>query len=622
MTRSFTSISSRRAQLPTYNGGAVVSQLGQPSGPPLVPSARHGPRTAGRRSSCRLRRTGPRGGDRRAGQRAEPGGALRARAGARVRAPPRSTPARRSTRRTSTALLRGEGTRARDVHAAVVRGAARGRTPGRITRVRGRLSEPCLGAEPLRCRAADAGRARPHVPRGRADRAGVRAAHVGAARGGNPAAAVRDAVLRPRPLGCARLRGVRRTVPRARDTPRRMAAGGGRPARRPGARGRVPARRRGSRARDLRRARGRAGPSARGVRRRARGRRPAARRLQHVGVRLAVDARVHERAEGARGKRDARRRRERRRVLRRRLPGSPCGRLAPRVGEGPADRDAAGACGGGRTTAPVPVGAACGDVRLRGRPAPLPCVQRRVLPPVRRPGSGPPVPDPRAAVPRPSARLRASCAAAGRGRDRRRVDRRHGPRHAHRAADRCRVRDRNLARSPRPLGPRRDARRPARGVVCLARRSSLPAAPRARARGRTRAAAAPSGAANRRMAARDRARRLAPPGRRRAGARARGRGARHARGGPRRGRSRRDPGDRRAVSPPSDRPAALLAVAPALVLAAPQLTSRPRWSLLVATFVLGLAAVVWARGRNARARVGTTRAGEPPQPEGPLATPP
>ena len=72
----------------------------------------------------------------------------------------------------------------------------------------------------------------------------------------------------------------------------------------------------------------------------------------------------------------------------------------------------------------------------------------------------------------------------------------------------------------------------------------------------------------------------------------------------------------------SDRPAALLAVAPALVLAAPQLTSRPRWSLLVAAFVLGLAAVVWARGRNHRARVGTTRAGEPPQPEGPLATPP
>ena len=66
---------------------------------------------------------------------------------------------------------------------------------------------------------------------------------------------------------------------------------------------------------------------------------------------------------------------------------------------------------------------------------------------------------------------------------------------------------------------------------------------------------------------------------------------------------------------------ALLAVAPALVLAAPQLTSRPRWSLLVATLVFGLAAVVWARGRNARARVGTARAAEPPPPEGPLVTP-
>ena len=50
----------------------------------------------------------------------------------------------------------------------------------------------------------------------------------------------------------------------------------------------------------------------------------------------------------------------------------------------------------------------------------------------------------------------------------------------------------------------------------------------------------------------------------------------------------------------SDRPAALLAVAPALVLAAPQLTSRPRWSLLVAMLALGVAAVIWARGRKAR----------------------
>ena len=66
---------------------------------------------------------------------------------------------------------------------------------------------------------------------------------------------------------------------------------------------------------------------------------------------------------------------------------------------------------------------------------------------------------------------------------------------------------------------------------------------------------------------------------------------------------------------------ALLAVAPALVLAAPQLTSRPRWSLLVATLLFGLAAVVWARGRDARARVGTARAAEPPPPEGPLVTP-
>jgi hypothetical protein len=48
--------------------------------------------------------------------------------------------------------------------------------------------------------------------------------------------------------------------------------------------------------------------------------------------------------------------------------------------------------------------------------------------------------------------------------------------------------------------------------------------------------------------------------------------------------------------------AALLPVIPALVLAAPQMTARPRWSLLVATLILCVASVVWTRGRPARPR--------------------
>jgi hypothetical protein len=48
--------------------------------------------------------------------------------------------------------------------------------------------------------------------------------------------------------------------------------------------------------------------------------------------------------------------------------------------------------------------------------------------------------------------------------------------------------------------------------------------------------------------------------------------------------------------------AALLPVIPALVLAAPQMTARPRWSLLVATLILCVASVAWTRGRPARPR--------------------
>ncbi|HET9288584.1 MAG TPA: hypothetical protein VFO26_13595 [Gaiella sp.] len=45
---------------------------------------------------------------------------------------------------------------------------------------------------------------------------------------------------------------------------------------------------------------------------------------------------------------------------------------------------------------------------------------------------------------------------------------------------------------------------------------------------------------------------------------------------------------------------ALLPMLPALVLATPQMTARPRWSLLVATLILCAASVLWARGRRAR----------------------
>jgi hypothetical protein len=47
-------------------------------------------------------------------------------------------------------------------------------------------------------------------------------------------------------------------------------------------------------------------------------------------------------------------------------------------------------------------------------------------------------------------------------------------------------------------------------------------------------------------------------------------------------------------------PVALLPVLPALVLATPQMTARPRWSLLVATLILCVASALWTRGRDAR----------------------
>jgi hypothetical protein len=66
---------------------------------------------------------------------------------------------------------------------------------------------------------------------------------------------------------------------------------------------------------------------------------------------------------------------------------------------------------------------------------------------------------------------------------------------------------------------------------------------------------------------------------------------------------------------------ALLPVLPALALAAPQLTVRPRWSLLVATVLLGTATVVWMRGRHPGALPDDSSAGDAALPDPPLATP-
>ena len=66
--------------------------------------------------------------------------------------------------------------------------------------------------------------------------------------------------------------------------------------------------------------------------------------------------------------------------------------------------------------------------------------------------------------------------------------------------------------------------------------------------------------------------------------------------------------------------AALLPVIPALVLAAPPMTARPRWSLLVATLILCVASVVWTRGRRARPGPDDANAVDVPVSKPPLAT--
>ena len=261
-------------------------------------------------------------------------------------------------------------------------GVLRAATPGRITRVRGRLSEPCLGAEPLRCRAADAGRARPHVPRGRADRAGVRAAHVGAARGGTlllPFATLYFDHVLSAALGFAAFA----VLFLERETRRGgwlLAAGGllaglalvvefplavvavvlG-----------------------IYAALG-AGPPI-GSRHTPAGSSSASCRSPlntwAFGTPWTLDYPNALKAPAGSGTpRSARTPKGSTASASR----SPCRRLAPRVGKGPPDRDAAGAGGGGRTTPPVLVRPACGRPSSAACPAPLPRVQRRVLPPVRR----------------------------------------------------------------------------------------------------------------------------------------------------------------------------------------------------------------------------------------------
>jgi hypothetical protein len=66
--------------------------------------------------------------------------------------------------------------------------------------------------------------------------------------------------------------------------------------------------------------------------------------------------------------------------------------------------------------------------------------------------------------------------------------------------------------------------------------------------------------------------------------------------------------------------AALLPVIPALVLAAPPMTARPRWSLLLATLILCVASVVWTRGRPGGPGPDDANAVDVPVSKPPLAT--
>ena len=64
-----------------------------------------------------------------------------------------------------------------------------------------------------------------------------------------------------------------------------------------------------------------------------------------------------------------------------------------------------------------------------------------------------------------------------------------------------------------------------------------------------------------------------------------------------------------------------LALAPAFVLALPDLQSRPRASLVVAGGLLGLASFAWWRVGRAPSRDSSARAVELASPEAPLASP-
>ena len=395
---------------------------------------------------------------------------------------------------------------------------------------------------------------------------------------------------------------------RERDGRRGRSRRGCRAARGPRDRGRVPACARGARARGLRGRRAHApAATARRVRVGLARRRRAAPRLQHVGLRLADDAQLHERARGARRRRRARRRRERRGLLRRRAARPRRGALAPLLGEGAARRDAARVvprsqacrCSGGRAGEPRRSSAAAS----RSRSSPT-------TPRTTCPGAGRGRARASSCRRCRSSRCRwRSCCAPGRSPSARRarLGRCHGPRDAHRSADRRRARARDLVGRAPAGRARRHGRRPARRRDRLAggRAGLLLLAARLRARARVAAA---NGLARRAAVRRCAARGL----------------------GRRRGRRPRTSAGRRAGTLAGTVAVALLAravavallargavrlarrswhVLPLLVLAAPTFDDRPRVALLWMLGSCAVVAAVWAWQAPATRAGGDTRTG-------------
>ena len=218
-----------------------------------------------------------------------------------------------------------------------------------------------MAADAVRGRAARRGPDAPDARRRRRRLAGVRRPHGDPARCGDDAPPVRDAALRAHALRDARLCRVRR--PAARETASALGVARRRRRRAGGVGGgrRVPPRDRRARPARLRGGR-HAGPTpSRRVRVRVPDRRGAAGRLQHLGVRVADDAQLHQRPQRSFGVGPAdARRRQLDGLLRRRASRSPCGAFAAVLGEGTARRHASVHRRPIRPSCPLALGAARG----------------------------------------------------------------------------------------------------------------------------------------------------------------------------------------------------------------------------------------------------------------------